>query len=112
MVHRNIHDGTTPKALEHHNGLTVLGFNFQPQDVERPKQAKMQMQPMPDPFGDVQMSVGVNPSIQQFGNAPVADVNSARPNEGMGLLTYIIKSYLEKAGSKFERKDLLKLVSG
>ena len=29
MVHRNIHDETVPEALEHENGLTVLGFKFQ-----------------------------------------------------------------------------------
>ena len=29
MVHRNIHDGTVKDALEHENGLTVLGFKFQ-----------------------------------------------------------------------------------
>ena len=109
MVHRNIHDGTMKKALEHHNGLTVLGFNFRPQDVERPKQAQMQV--MPDQFGDIPMAGGVNLSILQFRNALGADVNSARPNEGMGLLTYIIKNYLEKEESKFERKDLVELVS-
>ena len=29
MVHRNIHDETVSEALEHENGLTVLGFKFQ-----------------------------------------------------------------------------------
>jgi len=29
MVHRNIHDKTVTEALEHENGLTVLGFLFQ-----------------------------------------------------------------------------------
>ena len=29
MVHRNIHDETVEDALEHENGLTVLGFKFQ-----------------------------------------------------------------------------------
>eukprot|EP00092_Neocalanus_flemingeri_P011527 GFUD01012422.1.p1 GENE.GFUD01012422.1~~GFUD01012422.1.p1 ORF type:complete len:383 (+),score=108.08 GFUD01012422.1:63-1151(+) len=29
MVHRNIHDEETSEALEHENGLTVLGFKFQ-----------------------------------------------------------------------------------
>ena len=29
MVHRNIHDNTTEEALEHPNGLTVLGFKFE-----------------------------------------------------------------------------------
>lgn len=29
MVHRNIHDETTKEALEHENGLTVLGFKFE-----------------------------------------------------------------------------------
>jgi len=28
MVHRNIHDETVKEALEHENGLTVLGFKF------------------------------------------------------------------------------------
>ena len=31
MVHRNIHDETVSEALEHENGLTVLGFKFQEQ---------------------------------------------------------------------------------
>ena len=29
MVHRNIHDEEVSEALEHENGLTVLGFKFQ-----------------------------------------------------------------------------------
>ena len=29
MVHRNIHDEEVTEALEHENGLTVLGFKFQ-----------------------------------------------------------------------------------
>ena len=29
MVHRNIHDETVAEALEHENGLTVLGLKFQ-----------------------------------------------------------------------------------
>ena len=29
MVHRNIHDEAVSEALEHENGLTVLGFKFQ-----------------------------------------------------------------------------------
>ena len=29
MVHRNIHDEKVSEALEHENGLTVLGFKFQ-----------------------------------------------------------------------------------
>lgn len=29
MVHRNVHDETVSEALEHENGLTVLGFKFQ-----------------------------------------------------------------------------------
>jgi len=29
MVHRNIHDETVAEAVEHENGLTVLGFKFQ-----------------------------------------------------------------------------------
>ena len=29
MVHKNIHDETLGEALEHENGLTVLGFKFQ-----------------------------------------------------------------------------------
>ena len=29
MVHRNINDETVEDALEHENGLTVLGFKFQ-----------------------------------------------------------------------------------
>ena len=29
MVHRNIHDETVNEALEHENGLTVMGFKFQ-----------------------------------------------------------------------------------
>merc|ERR1719153_2103481 len=29
MVHRNINDNTTEKALQHTNGLTVLGFMFE-----------------------------------------------------------------------------------
>ena len=82
MVHRNIHDPTTDKALEHDNGLTVLGFNFHPPEMPL-QEAK-----------------------------PMADVSPARQNEGMDFLTTIIKSHLKKPGSKFQRKDLLKLVSG
>ena len=29
MVHRNIHDEEVSEAIEHENGLTVLGFKFQ-----------------------------------------------------------------------------------
>ena len=29
IVHRNIHDKSVTEALEHENGLTVLGFLFQ-----------------------------------------------------------------------------------
>jgi len=29
MVHRNIHDETVAEAVEHENGITVLGFKFQ-----------------------------------------------------------------------------------
>ena len=29
MVHKNIHDDTLEEALEHENGLTVLGIKFQ-----------------------------------------------------------------------------------
>ena len=29
MVHRNIHDEEVSEALEHENGLTVLGFKYQ-----------------------------------------------------------------------------------
>ena len=29
MVHRNIHDEAVSEALEHENGLTVLGFKFE-----------------------------------------------------------------------------------
>ena len=28
MVHRNIHDETLDEALNHENGITVLGFKF------------------------------------------------------------------------------------
>ena len=34
MVHRNIHDEEVSEALEHENGLTVLGFKFQVVDEE------------------------------------------------------------------------------
>ena len=37
MVHRNIHDKSVTEALEHENGLTVLGFLFQ--IVEESEQA-------------------------------------------------------------------------
>ena len=36
MVHRNIHDEEVAEALEHENGLTVLGFKFQVVEDEAP----------------------------------------------------------------------------
>ena len=35
LVHRNIHDDTVEEALEHENGLTVLGFKFKVVDEEK-----------------------------------------------------------------------------
>ena len=43
MVHRNIHDEKVPKALEHENGLTVLGFKFQVVKKERKANEGMDM---------------------------------------------------------------------
>ena len=34
LVHRNIHDDTVEEALEHENGITVLGFKFKIVDDE------------------------------------------------------------------------------
>jgi len=34
MVHRNVHDETVAEAVEHENGITVLGFKFQVVDDE------------------------------------------------------------------------------
>jgi len=38
MVHRNVHDETVEEALQHENGITVLGFKFQvvPDSVKVP----------------------------------------------------------------------------
>lgn len=41
MVHRNIHDEEVAEALEHENGLTVLGFKFQVVDDEAPYHPSM-----------------------------------------------------------------------
>ena len=34
MVHRNIHDEEVSEALEHENGLTVLGFKFEVDNLD------------------------------------------------------------------------------
>ena len=41
MVHRNIHDEEVSEALEHENGLTVLGFKFQVVKKERKSNSGM-----------------------------------------------------------------------
>jgi len=41
MVHRNIHDEEVSEALEHENGLTVLGFKFQIVKKERKSNSGM-----------------------------------------------------------------------
>ena len=35
LVHRNIHDDTVAEAMEHENGMTVLGFKFKIVDDEK-----------------------------------------------------------------------------
>ena len=85
MVHRNIHDEEVSEALEHENGLTVLGFKFQVDNLEV-DQMKNEI----------------------VGYQVVSDDHPHHPS--MDTLARIAENFLTQPNSKFQQNDFKRQV--